>query len=337
MNRREALRQAEKRLARAGIREGEAKNDAWLLLQHVTGIRRTEYFLEPQAELPRELQERFLREVEERATRRPLQYITGTQDFMGLTFQVNEHVLIPRQDTEILAERALEAIKTEHKKGNMPVRVLDLGTGSGCLAVSLAVLAKKDGCPVRVTASDLSEEALTVARANAASLMDKMPQETPKFCQGDLFDAVGAETFHVIVSNPPYIRSGEIDTLMPEVRDYEPRGALDGAQDGLAFYRRIAAEAPAHFAGGDVRAEHPAGGPTDGSAAERHAGGPTDGSAAERHAGGVLLLEIGFDEAEAVCGLLAENGFCEIKVFRDYAGLPRVVSGEICDNVKQKE
>lgn len=257
--------------------------------------------------------------ISRRAARIPLQQILGRQEFMGLTFHVNEHVLIPRQDTETLVELVLTEQKDPAKK------VLDLCTGSGCIAISLAV----KGCYTDVTAADLSEKALAAAERNARELLrdggwqilsyeqenkktsdGEQPAETIgcttdskvkpeedkdrryfRLCQGNLFAALPrGGRYDILVSNPPYIPSAVIEGLQPEVRDHEPRMALDGAEDGLAFYRRIAAQAPDWL-----------------------------------NPGGAVYLEIGCDQAEAVSGLLAEAGFVNIEVFKDLPGLDRVV------------
>ena len=194
---------------------------------------------------------------------------------MGLEFLVNEHVLIPRQDTEILVEEVLR----ELTDGS---RILDLCTGSGCILLSL--LNYSNDCVG--TGSDISEKALETARRNARKL-----GISAQFLHSDLFDEVEGR-YDFIVSNPPYIASGEIPGLMEEVRLHEPLCALDGHEDGLFFYRRIIAESPEHL----VR-------------------------------GGSLYLEIGWDQAAAVKALMEETGFHEVRITKDYAGLDRVVSG----------
>lgn len=250
----------------------------------------------------------YRRMIAERARRKPLQQILGQQEFMGLSFQVNEYVLIPRQDTETLVELVLAEQKDTRK------RILDLCTGSGCIAVSLATL----GGYRDVTAADLSAEALKVAKVNADRLlgsgwrietvdweMESDGSETGtaqigsretesryfRLVQGDLFSAVPPDIrYDVLVSNPPYIPMGVIANLQPEVRDYEPRMALDGSGDGLIFYRRIAAEAAAHL-----------------------------------QRGAAVYLEIGYDQAEAVRALLGTAGFVDIRVLKDLPGMDRVV------------
>ncbi len=214
-------------LAKAGIPEQE--NDAWLLLEAVSGMDRAAYFLHCR-ELPGSSQCQKYREIiAERSRRIPLQYLTGIQEFMGFPFQVGPEVLIPRQDTELLVELALPLVSGK--------RILDLCTGSGCIAISLALL----GRPAQIEGIDLSCEALETARRNAANLGADVT-----FRQNDLLLGI-TEEYDVIVSNPPYISREVIPSLMPEVKDHEPVMALDGGGDGLDFYRRIAREGKAHL------------------------------------------------------------------------------------------
>lgn len=194
---------------------------------------------------------------------------------MGLSFYVNEHVLIPRQDTEILVEETAKFLRDG-------MQFLDLCTGSGCILLSLLHL--KHG--VEGTGVDLSPEALKVAKKNRERLGAKAA-----LIQSDLFDKIES-AFDVIVSNPPYIKRAEIETLMDEVRLHEPYMALDGHEDGLYFYRKIAEEAPKYL-----------------------------------RAGGGLFLEIGCDQGACVAELLRQQGFADVKVVKDLAGLDRVVEG----------
>lgn len=284
MTYRELYEYGKSRLSEAGI--AEAGLDARLLLEYVCHADRNELILYADRER-NSMEEQFYRMViEKRASRIPLQHITGEQEFMGLSFQVNEHVLIPRQDTEILVEEAMR-----HLGDGM--RILDLCTGSGCILLSLLKYSNEcEGVGI-----DISEEALKTARENAERLgLDAV------FLAGDLFgplaDFVSERTpdrlFDMVVSNPPYIETAVIDTLMPEVRDHEPFCALVGGADGLQFYRRILAEAPAHM-----------------------------------RRGAVLLFEIGCGQGEAVARLMQEAGFVQVEVLQDYAGLDRVVCGSV--------
>lgn len=224
----ELLRHGAQRLTEKGIED--AQTDAWLLLEFVTGIDRTHYFLRQMDECPFDVAEKYRRLLEKRACHVPLQHLTGVQEFMGFSFSVNEHVLIPRQDTELLVLEALKCIKEKD-------RVLDMCTGSGCIIISLA----KKSSGESFTGADISGDALKVARKNAVDL-----QAQVEFVQSDLFENTDG-LFDVIVSNPPYIRSKEISELMPEVREFEPHLALDGREDGLWFYREIIRQAEMHL------------------------------------------------------------------------------------------
>ena len=262
-------------LTEAGIEE--AALDARLLLEYVCGTNRNDLLVHGERAVEQEQSELYLRYLAERAKRIPLQHITGIQDFMGLTFQVNEHVLIPRQDTEILVEEVLRELHDG-------MRILDMCTGSGCILISL--LHYSNEC-VGVGA-DISENALSVAKENAEKILNGAEVS---FCQSDLFENITGK-YDVIVSNPPYIRSDVIPTLMPEVKDHEPMQALDGTEDGLYFYRQIVSESKDYL----VR-------------------------------GGKLYFEIGHDQAQQVSELMKNAGFKEIEVVKDYAGLDRVVYG----------
>ena len=266
------------RLRAAGIEE--ASLDAWYLLERASGISRSRYYLVQKDPFPEEAAEKFQKLLAERERRVPLQQILGDTEFMGLTFLVNEHVLTPRQDTELLVELALKNLQCRTSQA----RVLDMCTGSGCIAVSLACLGK----PASVTAVDLSEEALQVAKQNA-----EKNQAAVHFIKSDLFQELVGETYDVIISNPPYIPSTVIPGLMPEVRDHEPHMALDGGADGLDFYRILAQVGRAYLA-----------------------------------EGGSVFYEIGYDQGEAVSRILEACSYHEIALHKDLNGLDRVVSAE---------
>jgi release factor glutamine methyltransferase len=261
-------------LQKAGITDAEL--DARLLLEFICHTDRNALYAHGDQEIEDEKMQDFLQLIEKRAVHIPLQHLTGEQNFMGLDFLVNEHVLIPRQDTEILVE---EIMRDLHDG----IRILDMCTGSGCILLSLLHYSN-DCSGVGV---DVSEDALVVARQNA----DRLAEKQAVFIQSDLFEKVEG-SFDLIVSNPPYIRSQEIAGLMPEVREHEPHLALDGKDDGLHFYREIIKGAMPHL-----------------------------------KRGGQLFFEIGYDQGEAVQALLAANGYTEIAVVKDYAGLDRVVYG----------
>lgn len=254
----------------------EAKLNAWYLLAEAFSVTRASYMLTKDKEADLANRERYRAWIDIRATHYPLEYIIGKQEFMGLTFKVNENVLIPRQDTEILVESVLEVSKGK--------KVLDMCTGSGCIAISIAKL----GAASKVTAVDISEGALEVATENAAQ-----NEVVVDFIESNLFEQVSG-IFDIIVSNPPYIESHVIETLMPEVREFEPRLALDGTEDGLYFYREISKAAP------DYLSEN-----------------------------GEIFFEIGYNQGTAVKNILREAGFAYAEVRQDLAGLDRVVYGRM--------
>lgn len=230
---REALNWGKEKLQHAGIPEYDL--DAWLLMEHVSGLSRAMYFVRDREEMEESCREQYEEAIRKRESRVPLQHITGVQEFMGYEFHVNEHVLIPRQDTEILVEEADRAADDTGAK-----RILDVCTGSGCILLSLLKMNEnRTG-----TGSDLSEPALKMAEENRRLL--EIPEERAAFVQSDLFERIEG-TYDMIVSNPPYIRTEEIRKLQEEVRLHDPYGALDGKEDGLYFYRRIISEAGGYF------------------------------------------------------------------------------------------
>lgn len=272
MTHRQILDWAGNKLTEAGITE--VKNDAFVLWQEVFGLNRTGYLINADNNADSNLIPKFQMLINLRCTRMPLQYITGKAYFMGLEFKVTPDVLIPRYDTEILVLNALDSI-TENS------RVLDMCTGSGCIGISIAA---KKKC--MVTAVDVSKAALEIAAHNATS-----NNVCVEFIESDMFQNVQGE-YDVIVSNPPYIPSLDILTLMPEVLEHEPKLALDGSGDGLHFYRILAENSKDYLA-----------------------------------ADGMLIMEIGYNQAEDVSALLANNNFTDIRVIKDLAGLDRVVCG----------
>lgn len=278
MTYRECYEKGSRILNEAGIEESTL--DARLLLEAVCGTDRNDLLVHGEQPVAPEAEEKYLNWIRQRAEHIPLQQLTGEQDFMGLTFSVNEHVLIPRQDTEILVE---EVLKELHDG----MRILDMCTGSGCILLSLLHYSNDcEGLGV-----DLSAEALEVAGRNVLKVLTPEKAEHAHFLQSDLFEKVEGK-FEIIVSNPPYIASAEVDRLMPEVRDHEPRMALDGTEDGLYFYRRIIEEAGKHLV-----------------------------------SSGMLFFEIGYDQGQAVSELMRTEGYCDVQVVQDYAGLDRVVFG----------
>jgi len=266
----EALAKAVDKLQQMEVPDADI--DAWYLLSYVTGLDRAAFFLHGEEPMAESDMIRYRDLVTKRGERIPLQHLTGEQEFMGLDFHVNEHVLIPRQDTECLVERVLPYVDGK--------RVLDVCTGSGCIAIAIAKLGK----PLIVHGVDISEEALAVARQNATEL-----NASVELFVGDLMTKMDGQ-YDVIVSNPPYIPPSVIEGLMPEVRLHEPMLALDGGQDGLEFYRRIAGQAVTRLA-----------------------------------PNGRLFLEIGCEQAAAVAEILQKQGYREVQVFQDLAGKDRIV------------
>ena len=279
MTYRQILQEAIRKLQKAEIEE--ADNDAWILMSEAFNISRTDYFVKSGDEcIDNARTELFDSMIERRVRREPLQYITGHAYFMGYEFRVTPDVLIPRFDTEILVEKSLEYASDGMK-------VLDMCTGSGCIAVSYALQCRERGYDnVEVNAVDISFAALSVAADNAMRAGVDI-----NYIRSDMFTGVSG-MYDMILSNPPYIPTRDIEELEPEVRTSEPVGALDGHEDGLFFYRILAAESPSHL-----------------------------------KAGGRLIMEIGYNQADDVCSLLEQNKFADIEVIKDLAGHDRVVCG----------
>ena len=288
----EVLHHIRDRLEEVGIPDSSA--ESWMILEWICGINRETYFFDPKTPVSAETMKKVEEMLAKRRQHVPLQYLMGSAPFMGYTFYVNEHVLIPRQDTECLVSRCLEILKGFPT--DQGLQILDLCTGSGCIGISL----KKSFPDARVVLSDISEEALAVAKKNAREL-----DADVDICQGDLFEGISGicynqgnpfegvpGRYHMIVSNPPYIPTAGIKDLMPEVRDHEPGRALDGGLDGLMFYRRIIREAKHYL-----------------------------------EPGGYLLFEIGMDQGPALKDLLATEGYEDIVIRKDLAGLDRIAEG----------
>lgn len=274
MTYREAVEFGTKCLTDAGV--PDAALDAWYLLQMVCKIERSYYYVHGEEDITQDAQKEYEIAVQKRAEHISLQYIIGEQEFMGLRFKVNSNVLIPRQDTETLVEQVLKIVKPGMK-------VLDLCTGSGCVLISVL----KNAPELTGMGSDISKTALLVAKENA-----KLHEVDAEWVRSDLFDNI-TETFDVIMANPPYIPTGEILSLMPEVRDFEPENALDGGADGLDFYRKIAGQVKDYL-----------------------------------NPGGYVYMEIGYDQGEAVSELMRNAGFTEVEVIKDLARNDRVVKGK---------
>ena len=273
----DALEYGKQRLLECEIED--ANLDAWLLLEYVSGISRSWYFVHEDEEISEDDIEEYQILIEQRGKHIPLQQLTKEAYFYGMKFFVNENVLIPRQDTEVLIEQVLSL-----SKGKENLKLLDMCTGSGCILLALlANLKQASG-----TGVDLSEKALEVAQRNGKELGIEV-----SWVQSDLFDKVSG-SYDIIVSNPPYIETSVIEGLMDEVKLYEPRMALDGTEDGLFFYREITMQAGKYLKNN-----------------------------------GILAFEIGYNQGKAVSEFMKENGYKEVQVLQDLAGLDRVVTGRI--------
>ena len=271
---RDIIKKAEEKLKEAGVVDFAV--DSWLLAEFVFKINRTGFYIDPMMTVSKERADKYMELVGIRASKIPLQHITGSQEFMGLDFKVNEDVLIPRQDTELLVENAITYIKSV--KGN--VDVLDMCTGSGCIAISIDKLCDN----AQVVGADISKKALEIAEIN-----NKENSAGVDFIESDLFENI-KECFDVIVSNPPYIESEKIEKLMPEVRNFEPRIALDGTKDGLEFYRNICNNLSRYL-----------------------------------KEQGAVFFEIGYNQGRSVSKILNEQGFEKVRVIKDYSQNDRVV------------
>lgn len=275
MKYKEAFLNGSGRLKEAGI--GEAELDARLLLEYVCKTEHSDLIVHPERPLSGLEEKEYLELIARREKREPVAYILGNWEFMGLKFKVTRDVLIPEQDSEFLVEEALR-----HCSDGM--RILDLCTGSGCIALSILNYTND----TTAIGTDISETALSVAVDNAGELG---LSERAQFIKTDLFPDRDLGKADIIVSNPPYIKSAVIESLAPEVRDYEPRLALDGDENGLGFYRRI-----------------------------------VQGAGDYLFTSGYLIMEIGYDQAEAVKEILTLHGkFHEIEVIKDFSGNDRVV------------
>ena len=253
--------------------------DAEVLLSHVLGTARIYLYVHFDEPLEAAELAQYREYIRQRVARQPVAYIIGQREFMGLTFKVTPAVLVPQPDTEVLVQAALDRLQA-----TPTARVADIGTGSGAIVLSLLYYMKQ----LRAAAVDISPAALKVAAANAAALgvVDRAT-----FYEGDLLAPLAGETFTAIVSNPPYIPTADIAGLAPEVRSAEPMGALDGGADGLAFYRRLVAEAPSLLL-----------------------------------PGGFLAVEVGVHEAQPVAEMAAaQTVYGRTEILKDLAGIDRVV------------
>jgi release factor glutamine methyltransferase len=276
------LRDAIGVLSEAGL--PTAHQDGEWLLADLLGVRRFDLYLNPERPVPASVAERYREMVKRRRDGEPLQQILGWEEFRGARLRVTPDVLIPRQETELLVEWALELLD---RLGDQQLAV-DLGTGSGAIACALALAAPR----LRVVGVDTSPDALSVAEGNVKTLG---LESRVMLLAGDLFEPLGEElrgTADLVIANPPYIPTGEISKLPPEVREREPRAALDGGQDGMVFHRRIIAEAPRHL-----------------------------------KPGGWLLMEIGEGQSGPLAEAMRRGGLEEVQVRRDFRGIERMIGG----------
>lgn len=258
--------------------------EAEILLAHVMKVPRINLYIKFADNVGDDILADFKKLIIRRSKREPLAYITGFQPFMGLDFIITPDVLVPRPETEILIQTILDIV---NPKSQLPksqqYKIFDIGTGSGAIAISLAKYIDQS----TVVGIDISEKAVEIAKQNAQKhgMSDRC-----NFVVGDLFGGVN-EKFDIIVSNPPYIPTSEIEKLQPEISKYEPRSALDGGEDGLDYYRKISASAKNYI-----------------------------------NDDGKLIFEIGFGQADNVKDIISQNGFELLKAIKDYSGIERVIA-----------
>ena len=274
MNVKEALQLAKKRLKQCEIESYAI--DAKLILKKATALSEVELYTKENVVLTQEQQSIFLYDLEQREQHKPMAYITGICEFMGLPFVVQEGVLIPR------AETLVETVLQYHKKEQF-TKIIDVCTGTGCIAISLAKYSN-----IALCGTDISNIALETAQKNA-----QKNHVLIKWLQSNLLESVPKQHFDAIVSNPPYIATEEIQTLMKSVKDFEPHLALDGGKDGFYFYQKIVEQGKQYL-----------------------------------KQGGWIFFEIGYQQANAVCNILKQNGFLNHMVYQDLAGLDRVVAAQ---------
>lgn len=254
--------------------------DSQLILMYVLNLSKIQILVHNEAVVNYDKQNQYINLLEQRANKKPIQYIIGKKEFMSLEFEVNDKTLIPRNDTEILVETILNNYDLKY--------IMDIGTGTGCIAVSLLYYNKN----MKAVAIDTSEEILQLAETNAIKYG---VQNRIKFIRSNLFESIPQSyinKFDAIVSNPPYIPSNEIDNLMADVKNYEPKTALDGGYDGLDFYRKITLKAKPFI-----------------------------------KKNGFIFYEIGYNQSKQVSQIMAENDLENIKIINDLASLPRVILG----------
>ena len=284
----ELLRKSTEYLEAAGI--DDALSEAEMLVFHAVNMDRLDAYVD-NPEIKSLNSAKVRRLLQRRIKGEPVQYIIGHIEFLGLCIRVGKGVLIPRPETELLVQEVVETVKSSGKnslriKHYASRTFLDLCTGTGCIALALA----REFPDAVVYGTDLSKEALAYAKKNAK----KNTIKNARFSQGSLFDAVEGKRFDIITANPPYIRRDEIETLQPEIRDWEPVAALDGGMDGIDFYRAILSAARGYL-----------------------------------NPNGFMFLELGYDQAEGVQKIARAEGFREITVIKDYAGIGRILKAKI--------
>lgn len=275
----ECLTEGVSKLQSNGI--SDCETDAFALLEEVLGVSRGDFFLRKCEKISKDHYTSYMKLIDKRCEHIPLQHIIGKANFYGYEFTVDSNVLIPRQDTEILVEHVLSLPQGDS--------ILDMCCGSGCIGISLYLENVKRGINISTTLSDISDKALEVARRNANSLIGDI--DTFRMVKSDLFENIDGD-FSIIVCNPPYIPTKDIDDLQIEVRKHDPHLALDGHEDGLSFYKRIIPKA------GDYLKPD-----------------------------GYLCFEIGYNQGESVKRLMIDNGYKDVEVHKDLGGLDRVVIG----------
>lgn len=275
---RQLLQEALTKLCLAGVETPIL--DAEVMMANALGCSRTDIMAHGEAEPSRESAQKFQQWTDRRSRREPLAYILGSREFYSNTFEVTPAVLIPRQETEFLVEAAIAALQDKPSPS-----AADIGLGSGCVAISIAK-AVPDSI---VYGTESSPDALAIARRNAEHLG---VQDRSRFMEGDLFEPLAGLRFDIIVSNPPYIPSVDIDSLQPEVVEYEPHQALDGGRDGLDIVRRLVSDSTGYL-----------------------------------NYEGTLAIEIGVGEAATVECMFRSNGFQDVRSIKDYSGIERVVIG----------
>ncbi len=278
----DALRSATEFLERAGIDDAFA--DSEMLVLHASGADRLAAYMD-NPEISKDIQAKIRRLVSRRAKGEPVQYIVGHVEFLGLNIHVGKGVLIPRPETELLAEEAIKAVS--RREATRPLQILDLCTGSGCIAIALA----KAFPDSQVYGADVSKTAIRYSKKNAI----ENGVENITFLQGSLYLPLNRGVcFDLIVSNPPYVKREDIESLQREIKEWEPLEALDGGGDGLDFYRSIFADASGYLC-----------------------------------QGGIIMVELGFGQAEDVKIIAGRQGFGNIEVRRDYAGIDRILKAEL--------